>query len=309
VLFSSPLLKTSHSRKYNDQLFVVTIGDEHANCRPRIADPSCGDCEWCVEPVNGVRHQRKCGFNDWQELLKHLKSSELPQRHKEEFMEYGRIGVQQKLSSMCGNLLVHLRALESMCQAVDQRGKKDPGFGISLESDIDPSWNPYTFPRSHLIDIMRHHSSATTFNLGTTTPICSDGQQHRLEAFISGTCFTKHEFGTWGTTAVGFNLTTACSKDFFSAQEALVGCVPSDVALYSGSKGFEALDASIPFFRVFHDMSTSNSGDPVHKELKNTYVFAEKAWSANNILRVDCLSGGKPAQRSFFSAMNLDCHQ
>lgn len=263
-----------------ESVFVVTVGTpDTVVCQPKLVRASCVDCEWCVPPADGYARARACHFDKWLELLSHLRVPDLGGHHMNEFSRGGRIGLQQKREYMCGTYLAHLDALQDMCGAFNRR--KTPRFGIVLESDVDVRWRRVELQVEAIAAIMRSHSTVTVFNLGVTTPLCT--QPHRESGIHSGRCFVEHVFGSWGTTAVGYNLSSACSDEYLIAQQKLVGCVPSDVGLYSNAGGFQSSDASIPFFRVHTHGFASNSGDEIHAALNHTYRQAEAIWNVTSV--------------------------
>ena len=265
-------------------LFVVTIAPpDLAVCTKFHKSPTVRG--WCVPPVDGRTHLQPCSFKSWSTLLMHLGDLTLSDFYRDEFERAGRIGLQQKIESMRGNFLAHLRALKTMCDKVTHGGH--PMFGIVMESDVDFSWSPAKVGFDKLGAIMQRYDAITSFNFGVTSPLCS--QSHRKAGILADECFVPHRFGSWGTTAVGYNLSTACTRQFMFAQEQLIGCVPSDVALYSPVGGFQAMDASVPFFRVQTDVPSSNSGDAISQLLNRTYEDAERIWEDFSVVDSRCV--------------------
>ena len=254
---------------------VVTIGSESFSeaCTPGISKGN----EWCIKPVDSAKLSKPCKFERWTDLMDHLGGNssitlKTYERYREQFDAGGRIGLQQDSRKMAAIYIAHLNALRELCSSK----KRCSSFGIVLEGDaITNSLFRQFHPRS-LSAIMGRQSDVTVFNLGPSTPVHEDG--HRLDGFNRGQYFVPHRLGTWGAVAVGYNLSTACSKKFLAMQDALVGCLPSDIGIYSGAGGYSAADSTLSFFPVKYQKSSTNAADDIHAKLSETYAENLELW-------------------------------
>lgn len=170
----------------------------------------------------------------------------------------------------------HLNALRSLCSTAHEIGAV---HGIVLEDDA--SVTPYHGSLwTYLPNLLREFPEVTSFNLSPSMRLCGSSGKTRLAAAKNGLYFTQHDFGSWGAVAIAYNLNKACSRTYLQAMERLIGCVPTDAALYSGAAGHISADAVLPLFvvdsRKFR-YSTHRS-DEVHKELMTAYEEAHHTW-------------------------------
>jgi hypothetical protein len=258
-------------------LSLVTISSARSTSSACTPGVSYGN-EWCTKPVDykTLAHKR-CHFNSWIDMLGHLGGSckttfEDYEMYREQFEVGGRVGLQQDPRKMAAIYIAHLNALKELCSAK----KRCSRFGIVLEGDAlvnsrFQQYHPHAFSA-----LMLNMSDVSVFNLGPTSPVYKD--RHRLNGVEQGKCFVPHRLGTWGAVAVGYNLSTACSRHFFTTQEAMIGCVPTDIGLYSGAGGYSAVDSTLTFFPVNPDLSSTNAADDIHAKLTLTYAENLKLW-------------------------------
>ena len=173
---------------------------------------------------------------------------------------------------MAAIYIAHLSALRELCSNKKKRSR----FGIVLEGDANVHGSFRQFHPPSFSEIMQRHPDVTVFNLGPSTPFYED--DHRIKGFNCGQYFVPHRLGTWGAVAVGYNLSTACTKDFLTMQDALVGCLPSDIGLYSGAGSYLAVDSTLTFFPVDHQASSTNAADDIHAKLNQTYAENLELW-------------------------------
>lgn len=254
---------------------IVTISKPSPACKPGLSNGS----EWCTSPVlNSTR--LPCKFHRWQDLYKLLGGHQSYNVYRKQFEIGGRIGIQQDAQRMTAIYTAHLNALRELC------ARHGGQYGLVLEGDVDLRSPIQSFRPRKLATVMAKLPDVSVFNFGPTTPICRN--KHRFHAYLKGECFVPHHLGVWGAVAVGYNLSTACSESFLSVQDALKGCVPSDVGLFSGAGGYRVVDSTLPIFAVKSDIISSNSADDIHMELRNTYNDNLKLWNELKRADVDC---------------------
>ena len=267
-------------------LHVAILGTaEESTCTPGLASP--GAWEGCVDPVHAPRkpctvaddtdeNKVQAILNKFDGILSTLPGA-LPQKYG------GYVGVfldKGYLGGETGSAIytAHLNALDKIC--AESGGH---GYGLVLEGDtparaLQPAWLPAIPAKSGLsplAEVMASQPDVTVFNLGPSASFCEFSTREAV--FRRGQCFGESRAGDWGAIAVGYNLKKACSTQFRQAQRSLVGCVPSDLGLYSGMDGFVSVTAAIPFFEVLPHEST-HSGDGVHVRLTKTNKETISLW-------------------------------
>jgi len=225
-------------------------------------------------------------------------------KYVDELLRFGHLD-----NSTISKYKAHLAALRELCMVSWTPQNGSIGFGLVLEPNAratDEDWK-LAFPAQHgnmrnkrvvespLMELMRHRSYATVFNLGPNSDLCE--QPARSNAWERGVCTLPAQAQDDSTLAIGYNLAQACSSDFLELQESLVGCVPPEFGLFGSVNGHVALSATVPFFEETGTVGFNvGEGDIVFNATEQATRGAKKIQHAAQWLdfvvekRGDCLA-------------------
>lgn len=133
----------------------------------------------------------------------------------------------------------HLMALKELC-LFGYTYSEYRGFGIVLEPNIDSFDNnvsklvhPFLLS-SPIVELMKAYPDVTVFNLAPLMAFRPG--EHRFASWMNKLCTANLDISSIQTGAIGYNLSSACSPEFFKEQQQLIDCVPFEMGIFTSRK-------------------------------------------------------------------------